>query len=246
MQGCRWGQCEGAQGRAGTGRGTQCRSPHHRHPSGARGAATTRAIFPLPTLPFRPGSRRLGTARTCVFCCGRQCGGAGLTYVRGHKGEREPSRALGVGFRATGTRTAYTEWLRLGVPASTLAPPPPPSWLTRNGYSRDVPVVADATAGVRAGPSVPTLSGGGGGGGGAAREGGLGQACRVCVGGHARGGAPFAACHTSATMAKFRALSPAKQRLHLEAHPKQVGRVDRVALVDGALLATVPHWPTAT
>ena len=48
------------------------------------------------------------------------------------------------------------------------------------------------------------------------------------------------------TMAKFQALSPAEQRLHLEAHPQQVGRVDRVALVEGALLATVQHWPKAT
>ena len=32
----------------------------------------------------------------------------------------------------------------------------------------------------------------------------------------------------------------------LKAHPQQVGRVDRVALVKGALLATIQHWPTAT
>ena len=47
------------------------------------------------------------------------------------------------------------------------------------------------------------------------------------------------------TMAEFRALSLAEQRLHLEAHPQQVGRVDRVALVEGALVAMVQLWPTA-
>ena len=47
-------------------------------------------------------------------------------------------------------------------------------------------------------------------------------------------------------MAEFRALSLAKQRLHLAAHPQQVGRVDRVAHMEGTLLTTVPHWPTAT
>ena len=34
-------------------------------------------------------------------------------------------------------------------------------------------------------------------------------------------------------MAEFRALSLVEQWLHLEAHPQQVGRVDRVALVEG-------------
>ena len=47
------------------------------------------------------------------------------------------------------------------------------------------------------------------------------------------------------TMAEFRALSLAEQRLHLEAHPQHVGRVDRVALVEGALVAMVQLWPTA-
>ena len=44
----------------------------------------------------------------------------------------------------------------------------------------------------------------------------------------------------------FRALPLAEHRLHLEAHRQQVGRVDPVALVEGALLATVQHGPTAT
>ena len=42
-------------------------------------------------------------------------------------------------------------------------------------------------------------------------------------------------------MAEFRALSLVEHRLHLEAHPQQVGRVDRVALAEGALLSTVQH-----
>ena len=45
---------------------------------------------------------------------------------------------------------------------------------------------------------------------------------------------------------RIRSLSLTEKRLHLEAHPQQVGRVDRVALVEGALLARIEHWPTAT
>ena len=33
---------------------------------------------------------------------------------------------------------------------------------------------------------------------------------------------------------------------HLEAHPQQVGRVKRVALMEGALLSIVQHLPPAT
>ena len=61
-----------------------------------------------------------------------------------------------------------------------------------------------------------------------------------------RGAAPGLDLCVAGTMAEFRSLSLGEQRLHLEAHPQQVGRVDRVALVEGALLATIQHWPTAT
>ena len=59
-------------------------------------------------------------------------------------------------------------------------------------------------------------------------------------------GAPSTELCATDTMAEFCALSLAEQRLHLEAHPQQVGRMDRVALVEGTLLATVQRWPTAT
>ena len=62
----------------------------------------------------------------------------------------------------------------------------------------------------------------------------------------AEGAAPDLGLCVAGTMAEFGSLSVAAQRLHLEAHPQQVGRVDRVALVQGALLATIQHWPTAT
>ena len=61
-----------------------------------------------------------------------------------------------------------------------------------------------------------------------------------------RRGAPCAICHTSGSMAEFRTLSLAKKRLHLKAHPQQVGRIDCVALVEDALLASMQHWPRAT
>ena len=61
--------------------------------------------------------------------------------------------------------------------------------------------------------------------------------------GHER--APSTGLCPTGTMPQFRTLSLAEQRLHLEAHPEHVGRVDRVALMEGALLATMQHWPTA-
>ena len=59
------------------------------------------------------------------------------------------------------------------------------------------------------------------------------------------GKAPGTGLCAIGTMAKFCALSLAEHKLHLEAHPQQVGRVDPVALVEGTLLATVEHWPKA-
>ena len=64
---------------------------------------------------------------------------------------------------------------------------------------------------------------------------------RFLGGVRARGRAPSTGLCATGTMAEFRALSLAKQRLHLEAQPQQVGRVDRVALVERTLLGTVQH-----
>ena len=58
--------------------------------------------------------------------------------------------------------------------------------------------------------------------------------------------APGTGLCITGTMAEIRALSLAEQRLHLEAHPQQVGRVDHVVLVEGTHRTTVQHWPTAT
>ena len=61
-----------------------------------------------------------------------------------------------------------------------------------------------------------------------------------------QGAAPSLGLYVAGTMAEFRSLSLAEQRLHLEAQPQQVGRMDRVALVEGAPLTRVQQWPTAT
>ena len=53
------------------------------------------------------------------------------------------------------------------------------------------------------------------------------------------GRAPSMGLCATGSMAEFRALSLAEERLQLVARQLQVGRVDRVAPVDGTLLATV-------